>query len=326
MSIQGNALFYGSFTSDGNARDIQFGTEVSAYFQLNETQFNSTANPGVLKRAWFIRGMADASYMGVQNTNGAATDQSIRGTTDGFTPFRSDELPSFATVAITSVSQASPAVVTATAHGLVTGDEVRLVNVTNMQQLSGITFTATRTGANTFTIPVNTSGFAAAGAGGTIRRVIQNEFVLKQRFITNITQATQAVVTTASDHGFSVGDMVSFRLPDNAAYGMTQLNPSAENGYLRAEIVAVGSVTTFTIDVDTTAFTAWTWPTSANSYNQSRPVVVPVGAAGTSPNYLGDATDNVGFMGLTLGTSVAGDTSDVIRWWAFAGDNLAAFG
>jgi len=321
MSIQGTNLFTGSFTSDGNSRVLDFGTTISAYMQLNQTQFNSVAAPGVLKRAWFIQGMAAGSYLGVQNTAGAATDQSIFAALNGFTPYDSANLPTFGTLPITSVTQANPAVVTVAAHGLVTGDIVRLVNVTNMQQISGMLFTVTVTGVNTFTIPLNSSLFAAPGAGGSMRKVFLNAFVLKERSITGVTQAVQGVVTTSIPHGYSVGDMVSFRFPA-VGYGMQQLNSGPENNYLRAEIVAVGSSTTFTINVDTTTFTAFTFPLSANAFLQTRPLVVPVGAAGTSPNFLLDATDNQGIMGLALGSAVCGALNDVIRFWAFTGTDI----
>ena len=181
MSIQGNALFFGSFTSTGEARTLEFGTSVSAYFQLNETQFNSIATPSVLKRAWFISGMASASYMGVQNTAGAATDESIRGFADGFRPFRSDQVQLFASVAVTGITQAASAVVTAPLHGVITGDTVRLIDITNMQQLSGIVFTVTVTSANTFTIPVDTSPFALAGGAGSLTQVVLSPWQLQTK-------------------------------------------------------------------------------------------------------------------------------------------------
>lgn len=316
MSIPGSNLFYGSFTSTGAAQTISFGTIVTSFQMHNLTQYNSVANPGVLKRAWYIAGQPDGSYFGVANTAGAATDTSIYAATGGFTPIDYDNLPSFASTAIVSVSQASPAVVTSNGHGLQTGDQVILYNVTGQQQLSGIQFTATRTGANTFTIPVDTSGFANAGSGGRVQKVFPNRFVERETFITNITQAASGVVSTSTNHGYQVGDTVSFRLPENGAYGMTELN------YIRAAITAVGSTTTFTINVNTSGFTAWAWPLTANAFQQSRPVVIPVGAAGTAPNYLGDATTNVGFKGLILGSAVCGAASDVIYWTAQVGTNL----
>jgi len=316
MSIPGSNLFYGSFTSTGSAYTLDFGTLVTSFTMHNLTQYNSTANPGVLKRAWYVSGMPTGSYFGVVNTNSAATDQSIYAASGGFTPIDYDNLPSVASTAISSVSQANPAVVTSTSHGLATGDTVILYNVTGQQQLSGMMFTVTRTGANTFTIPVDTSGFANAGSGGTVQKVFLNPFVERETYITNITAASSAVVSTSTNHGYQVGDVVSFRIPQNGAYGMTELN------YLRGTITAVGSVTTFTVNINSSGFTAWAWPLTANAFQQSHPVVIPCGAAGTSPNYLGDATANNGYKGLILGSAVCGAASDVIYWTASVGTNL----
>jgi len=64
-----------------------------------------------------------------------------------------------------------------------------------------------------------------------------------------ITQATQAVVTTSEAHNLAVGDTVVFR--DVA--GMVEITDGTT-----AEVAAVGSSTTFTIDLDTSGYTAFT--------------------------------------------------------------------
>ena len=320
MSIQGSNLFYGSFTSTGAAQTISFGTLVTSFQMHNLTQYNNSSSTATLKRAWYIAGQPVGSYFGVTNTASAATDTSIYAATNGFTPIDYNALPVFPQVAISSVSQASSAVVTTSSnHNLAVGDTVLLTNVTGMQQLSGMKFSVTAVGSSTtFTIPVNTSSnppWTAAGSGGNVQKVFLNRFVERETFITNITQATNGVVSTSTNHGYQVGDVISFRLPPNGAYGMTQLN------YVRAPVIAV-TATTFTLGLNTSGFTAWTWPLSANSFQQSRPVSIPVGAAGTAPNYLGDATNNVGFQGLILGSAVCGASSDVIYWTAQVGTNL----
>lgn len=66
-------------------------------------------------------------------------------------------------VAVSSVSNANPGVVTATAHGFDTRSTptVRITGATGgWTGLNGV-WTATITGANTFTVPVDTSGFGA---------------------------------------------------------------------------------------------------------------------------------------------------------------------
>ena len=317
MSIQGTNLFYGSFVSDGKAKDLKFGTTITSFEMRNLTQFNATSDPGVLKRAWFSATQPNGSYFGVVNTNGAATDQSIYATTNGFTPIDYNNLPTFSPTTIASVSQANPAVVTANGHGLSSGDTVIITNVTGMQQISGITYTVTVTGANTFTIPVDASGFAAAGSGGQVRKIFLSAFEKRVACIVNVTQASSGgVVTTTTDHGFEVGDVVSFSFPSNGAYGMKELNS------MRTQVIAVGSTTTFTIKTDTSGFAPWQWPTSADAFMQKHPSVFPAGSAGTLPNYLGGASQNVGFKGLTLGSAVCGSASDVIHWVASVGTTI----
>lgn len=76
----------------------------------------------------------------------------------------------YAAVAITGATQANPGQITAVGHGFATGDEVLIDGVLGMTQLNGVTFTITSTGANTFTIGVNTSAYTAYVSGGSARR------------------------------------------------------------------------------------------------------------------------------------------------------------
>jgi len=316
MSIQGQVMYYGEFTSDGNPTIIDFPGDVTNYFQMNWTQWDSTANPGVLKRAWFHFDMPDESYLGVQNTNGAATDQSVIGATGGFRRIDYQNLPTYAATVITGATAASPVVVTSAAHGLRTGDLVRLCNVTAMQQVSGYECTVTRLTANTFSVPISGAGFAAAGTGGTCRRVAQDRpFAPRRRFINSITAANPAVITTTQNHGFAVGEVVKFVVP--AAYGMTEIDG------LRGTITAVGGVNTFTVNINSTGYTAFAFPTSAvAAAGITQAHVVPVGDVG---NVLSGATDNVGFRGLELGTSVVGASDDIIKWVAWKGELISTY-
>lgn len=75
--------------------------------------------------------------------------------------------PGVAAVAITSATAASPTEVTATAHGLQTGDSV-LIAGTNQATLND-EWTVTVTGDDTFTVPCDLS-VAGAASGGTVQR------------------------------------------------------------------------------------------------------------------------------------------------------------
>ena len=74
---------------------------------------------------------------------------------------------------------------------------------------------------------------------------------------------------------------------------------------------------TFTVDIDTTAFTAFAFPLTA-AVPFSPAVVIPVGESATFGT-LDDATENIGVMGIVLApgiTSPAGTAGDVILWRA----------
>jgi hypothetical protein len=76
--------------------------------------------------------------------------------------------------AITAASRANPGQITATSHGLSTGDEVGFFGVGGMTELNGNGYTITVVDANNFTIGVNTSGFTAFTTGGTVYKAISS--------------------------------------------------------------------------------------------------------------------------------------------------------
>ena len=107
-------------------------------------------------------------------------------------------------------------------------------------------------------------------------------FIPNLQYITNITNASQAVVTFASDHNFTIAEWISFRVPP--ANGMIQLNNQ------KAEITSLTS-TTVTIAVDTTNF----YPFISVQDPQVPCVAVPAGSGiiqGTTTVTLEDAFDN----------------------------------
>lgn len=235
--------------------------------------------------------------------------------TGGFTLFDTSAPQTFAPAAlatVASISQASPAVVTtAAAHGLVTGDQVRIFSVNTLDVLNGIVFEATVTGAATFTIPVDTTAQTLVGAGGFFRKIIPLvEWRPEARIITAITQALSAVVTTAVPHGFSLGAILRLNVPAN--FGMSQANG------LLATITAV-TASTFTVNVDTSGFTAFAFPQQAPAFASSFAQAVPVGELSQT---FASSEQNVATRGLILGASVVGVAGDSMRWVAYSGLSL----
>jgi hypothetical protein len=77
-------------------------------------------------------------------------------------------------VAVSAITQASPgAVTTSSAHGLTTGDRVVLLAVAGMTELNNRQFVITVTGPTSFTLGIDTSGYDAYTAGGTVNDIVE---------------------------------------------------------------------------------------------------------------------------------------------------------
>jgi len=107
-------------------------------------------------------------------------------------------------------------------------------------------------------------------------------FIPNLQYITNITQAVNAVVTFADDHNFTLAEWIGFRIPP--PNGMIQLNNQ------KALIISLTD-TTVTINVDTSNF----YPFIYVQDNQVPCIAVPVASGiiqGTTTVTLEDAFDN----------------------------------
>ena len=111
-----------------------------------------------------------------------------------------------------------------------------------------------------------------------------------------VTQAVNAVVTSTG-HGLSTGDKVSF---SGITAGMTQLNN------LRTAVTVINSSSFSCDDIDSTGFSAW------DSAEANGLFLV-----------ISDLVNNAGFKGITLGTSVVGDSTNVLVVEAGWYDNFA---
>lgn len=297
------------------------------YFEIfNYTKAGSTANPGVVKKAWWQRGMPNGSYVGIKNTDGAATDQFVTATTNGFTVFNSTDQTIGASVAVTDISNATPPVVsTASTSGLVAGDVVRISSAQNggsNYAYNGIDFTIGSVVANTsFTLEYMT---AAGNADTAAYRKVSFDpiYYPRRRTITKVlSSGTSTIVTMSVTHGYLVGQKVRFIVPD--AMGMSELNG------LVGQITAIGAAdtdgktNTITVNIDSSSFTAYAWPAAAASLAFTPGEVIPIGdAPSTLANTGGDqsvltgATVNQGYRGILIGSAICGATNDVVYWRA----------
>lgn len=312
----------GRFVADGNDRFIPLRSDLDWLMVKNETVMNAGgANTGA--EFFWQRGMTQGR--GTIYTKTAATDALAvgqLGAAAGFYLVDKTLTDLGAAVATTGITADNPPVVTTgDTSGIVAGDVVRLYGNAGGRQVWGLDFSIDTIADNvSFELPFMAQ-IAAAAAVGTYRRVPYDPiFYPRTRTISNITQAAQAVVTLTVRHDYRVGQRVRFVIPSvtAAAYGMTQLDG------VEATITAVNAgANTITVDVDTTAMTAFAFPLTAD-YPFTPAHVVPIGqntpfslAEGVNPHYV--ATKNTAELGIYLragANSPAGVNGDVIYWVA----------
>jgi hypothetical protein len=327
MSSPIHAVLTGSFTSDGATKNIALPSGYDSFEMINITDIGSTeaASPAMRAQGTSVMSAGSAYYN--LKTSGAATNALELSTTSGGFTFIADSaglaLGPLVATSGTDINRANPAVVsTGTTTNLVDSvSVVRLINNVGMLQISGMDFTVgTIIASTSFQLKyLNNSGFAADSTSGFYRIVNASpRYYPRNRFITAITAATSAVVTLSVTHGFTAGQTVRFVVP--SAFGMTQMDG------LLGTITAVSTANnTITVNIDSSAFTAFAFPTSATAATGvTFAQVVPVGEAASSTyaNLLDDATDNVSFTGVSIGTTVQ-TTGKVYQWFARKGVTLS---
>ena len=321
MSTPVHAMLSGSFTSDGNAFTLSLPSGYNEIELVNITDIGSTAAATPVMKAKGTSSMAAGSAYVSLKTNGAATIALESGiTTGGFTfVAESGSVSLGASLPITAITAANPAVVSAASTaGLANGDVIRLFSPTGMLQAGAIDYTIGNVVANTsFELSyLDSSGFAAPATGGSVREVSFNpRYYPRSRIITKISQAASAVVTVSVPHNLTAGQLVRVICP--SSFGMTQING------LLATVTAV-TASTLTLNIDSSAFTAFAFPTSAvagSGVTQAQ--IVPVGeaASGAYANLLDDATLNQAVQGVIVGASVQ-TSGKLYQWIAKKGVSL----
>jgi len=324
MSSPINAQLTGTFTSTGVIENITLPSGYTEFEMVNITDIGSAAANTNVMRAKGTSSMAAGSAYYNPKTSGAATNAlEVTTTTGGFTFVEDSAVVALgaANTGITAVSQANPAVVSlASTTGLANSDVVRIFSTTAMLEIAGWDFTIGSLIANTsFELSyLDASGFAAAATAGTIRRVpFDPRFYPRNRRITGISAATSAVITLSVTHGFTAGQAVRIKVPSD--FGMIEIDDLIGN------ITAVSTANnTVTVDIDSSAFTAFAFPTSAVAGSGvEAPQVIPVGetANETFANTLDDATDNQSFRGVQVGTTVQ-TSGSLYQWVARRGTSI----
>lgn len=328
MSTPLHALLTGTFTSDGTTKNISLPSGYDDFRMINITDIGSSAASTPVMRAEGTSAMSAGSAYYNLKTNGAATNALEISTTTGGFSFVSDSSGTAIGAALniaTGISQAATAVVTTNVTtNLNNGDIVRVYGTTGMLQIAGMDFTigALNAGVSYTLAYLNSSAFGAPATAGTARKVaFDSRFYPRNRYITSISQAASAVIVMSVTHGFTVGQEVRLVVP--AVFGMVEMNN------LLGVITAINTTTnSITVNIDSTAFTAFAFPTSAiAALGITFAQVVPVGEAAINSvsqpygNLLDDATRNVSFTGVQIGTTVQ-TTGKLYQWFARKGVSL----
>ena len=304
---------YGSYVSDAAARTIEIPPGLDYFVLRNRTDWGDTTAVTNVKSEW-QRGMADASAYGwtqAVTTNILSSEAVSAG---GFTMVdsSSDTLLG-AALSLTAITDAAPPVASiASTTGLATGNIVRIYNSATAKQIAGYDFSIDNIVTDTsFELIYMTAPGSVGGATSAKKLAFDLNWYPKKRYITGVTTGTTTVIQLSVTHNYVVGQIVSFRVP--TAYGMTQLDNK------QGQITAINTTTnTITVNINSSAFTAFAFPTSAVAAGGVTPAhVVPVGETST---ILTAASRSAFFRGINIGASVVGPSSATMDWWAFKAD------
>ena len=264
----------GNFTSTGASQIINLPSSAD-YFKIWNTTQMALVNPNtVIEGEWFgskFGSGASPAGLGIQVVKTTSNLTSVFGAGLGFTYVTTSPTVSAQNAsAITAISAANPAVVTQT-NTYSNGDFIVIYGPTADLTIGGMVFQISSVSGSGYTLlglpNVAGNGLAAATAGFT-RKISKNAAVDPQTlFITNISQATQAVVSTSVDPSayYVVGNKIHFSVP--SSFGMTQMNQLTGTVLAVNAVAASGNTAAYnvTVDIDSSAFSAFAFPVSSKS-------------------------------------------------------------
>ena len=172
--------------SGGAAYTLTLGFDADIVEVYNLTDWTSTAG-GIPYSLW-IKDSTTAAYsykQAVIDSSAGASFNFVQGTTNGFTPANTSGGVTNYRTAITGVSAADPCVVTAVAHGLSTGMDVRITDLGSemptargMDQINNLRFSVVVLTADTFSLKdiisgedINSTAYTAYVSGGSVQGI-----------------------------------------------------------------------------------------------------------------------------------------------------------
>jgi len=245
---------------------------------------------------WFWeRSMPQGSAKGILQASEASTPQlpamtSYTINSNGIFAYDTSRPPVFAALATTAITGNTGAFVVSMANtgSINVGDWVLLYGTTGEIQISSYRFQVTAVTTNvSITLGYMASSgitFAAAATAGFVKKLIPNQMYPRYSFIANITAAVQAVVYFTGKNNYTPGEILSFRIP--LGFGMQEMN------LVQARVLSVtnsATVSSVTLDWNTSGYTAFSFPTSAVALEGISPAVAVPSSSGVVP-FNGSAT------------------------------------
>lgn len=327
----------GTFTQPATAVNqiIPLPSGADYFVTTNLTQMATTQATGrVVRGEWYGGGLtANNDGLRWKKTNSTSAINidkfSTSTASNGFTYVTDFPAPQAALTG-TTITNANPAVASVT-NTYSEGDTVVIYNAVGMQQISGMTFTISSVSGSGFTLlGLNASGFSGGATSFQVRRV--NQFTPVEPsflFVTAVTQAVQAQVTVSQANSVYLGQKFEFTVP--GSFGMVQLNNFYQPQNLPVVVTSIVDAYNFTINLNTTNYTAFAFPASSGSpTTQLFATIAPAGQS-TQFNPITGVQTGYNFTQIPFHTGIfvpymyvpagaqspGGSASDIIVWQAY---------
>lgn len=241
---------------------------------------------------WWERSMSQGAAKGILQSSEGSTPQlpamtSYTISSSGISTYDTANPPSFAALASSDINKTTFVVTMASTGSIAVGDWVRVTVPVDMYQVSGYVFQVTAVTTNVSitlgymatAVTAGLTAFAANADTANIIKIIPNKMYPRWNYIALITQASQAVVYFTGPNDFTPGQIVSFRVTSD--YGMEEINNQT------ARVLSVTNSSTqssITIDLDTSGYTTFAFPTSAAAAAGVQQAVVVPSSSGVVPD------------------------------------------
>lgn len=325
-----NKIAEGTITvgTGGVAQTLKLPYKPVSFEMWNKSKWGTVSQ--LIRAIGFAEDPAGTAYLESNSSGGLDTPTVIAANGFSFVTAGSSAYGPVIALASTWVTQASAAVVTtASAHGYSVGDVVLIYGTTGMLQIAGIPYTVqTVPTTTTFTIDVNSSGFASAATAGFVKKILYPGLYLPGlRYITAVASSgVNTVITTSVNHNMVIGQEVAFTVPPQ--WGMFQLDSGVQaqaDPQVKAYVISVTG-NTLTVNINSSAFTAFSYPVSAVAgQGLTFPQVIPIGdqnSGGSAPGgvltslTIPGAFQTNTYQGVVLGSALMTNTNDVWHYRA----------